>query len=191
MTVMTMNERAGTAALLACLAVAPAAWAAKAGPVQAHPVRELGLQIFVEKQPEWATQVANTGGRPTFGAQSPEGYPAPAVMTYMSWPEQRVADAQLPTMATSAIRTASRNFGLNAKQAGALAVKPASYGILRGYEATFPGHGQGSDLDVHIFVGQASGQFPVVMSLYTERGKIGQLSEQRQLAWSKLTYLPK
>lgn len=176
---------AGALALLA-IAAAPAYGA---GPLEAHNVREIGLQVFVEKQPQWETQVANNGGRPAFAAQSPEGYPAPSVMTYMSFSKERVAPAQLETVATTAIRTGGRNFGLNARQANALTIKSASYGVLQGYESTFPGRGQGSDLDVHVFLGQAPGKFPVLLTMYTERGKMAKVNAHRQAAWSKVAYL--
>lgn len=157
--------------------------------MQIHKVKELGLEIWVENQPPWETQLSTQTGHPTFVAQSPELYHPPTVMTYMTWPDAKSPDSLLPIMATTAIRRASQNFGLNLGQARALQPMQAEYGVLRGYEATFDGSGQGQALDVMIFAGQAPGRFPVVLNIYTQRGKISSLVEHRRRSWTKIRYL--
>ena len=158
--------------------------------MQIHKVRELGLEIWVENQPPWDAELSNASGHPTFVAQSPEGYHPPTVMTYASWPGENVIPAMLADMASTAVRRASRNFGLSEARAGGLELTPARYGSLVGYESVFPGVADRMAVDVLVFVGQAPGRFPVALSLYTMRGKMASLDEQRRRAWGKLAYLP-
>jgi hypothetical protein len=105
--------------------------------------------------------VAVLTGHPTFVAQNPELYHPPTVMTYMTWPDAKSPDSLLPIMATTAIRRASQNFGLNLGQA----------------------------LAVMLFVGQAPGRFPVVLTIYTQHGKMGSLVEHRRRSWTRIRYL--
>lgn len=157
--------------------------------MQIYTVPELGLKIWVENQPPWETQLSKETGRPTFVAQSPEGYHPPTVMTYVSFPKEKVADETMQSMALSAIRRASLNFGLTEAQSRSINPNAASYGVLRGFEGVFIGKAHGSLIDVQIFVGQAPGRFPVVLTMYTMRDKLPNLVEQRRRAWTKLQYL--
>jgi hypothetical protein len=187
-----MNRRHHLAALVALALSARGTWAQPKRALremQIHKVQELGLEIWVENQPPWDTTLSRKTGRPTFVAQSPDAYHPPTVMTYMSWPGANSPDSTLATMATTAIRAASQNFGLNLAQARALHPVQATYGVLRGYQAAFDGSGQGQALDVMMFVGQAPGKFPVVLNIYTLRGKMGSLVEHRRRAWTSLKYL--
>jgi hypothetical protein len=171
-------------------AVAPSAPAAPRQ-MQIHKVAELGLEIWVENQPVWETQLSSQTGHPTFVAQSPEGYHPPTVMTYASWPKEKVAPDLLIDMATTAIRRASENFGLNAGQARNLDITAAKYGSLVGYESVFKGLYDHVAMDVRVFVGQAPGKYPVALNMYTLRGKMANLDEQRRRAWGNLRYLPR
>lgn len=159
--------------------------------MQIHKVAELGLEIWVENQPAWDAQLSMATGHATFVAQSPEGYHPPTVMTYASWPKEKVALETLPDVASSAIRRASQNFGLNIAQARSLSITEARYGALVGYESSFKGISEHVPMDVLVFVGQEPGKFLVVLSMYTLRGKMGNLDEQRRRAWDKLRYLPR
>lgn len=159
--------------------------------MQIHKVPELGLEIWVENQPVWDTQLSAQTGRPTFVAQSPEGYHPPTVMTYASWPKEKVAPDLLIDMATTAIRRSSENFGLNGAQARNLDITPAKYGALVGYESVFKGLYDHVAMDVRVFVGQEPGKYPVALNMYTVRGKMANLDEQRRRAWGNLRYLPR
>lgn len=157
--------------------------------MQVHKIKELGLEIWVENQPPWETQLSHGSGHPTFAARSPDDYHPPAAMTFASWPNEKASSGQMRDVAVSAIRRASQNFGLNQGQSRAIIPVPASYGVLQGYEATFYGVADGTAVDVTVFVGQAEGKFPVALSMYTLRDKMGSLSEQRRRSWTKLRYL--
>lgn len=157
--------------------------------MQVHKVSELGLTIWVENLPPWDTQLSSATGRPTFVAQSPEGYHPPAVMTYTSFQKEKVDMTNLGGMASSAIQRASQNFGLSIAQARNLDIINVQYGKLSGFESTFKGLSNGVPMDVVVFVGQAPDRFPVALSVYTMRGKMGSLSEQRRRAWGKLDYI--
>jgi hypothetical protein len=179
-------------AMLAASGIAATAPAARTGAaalreMQVYKLHELGLEVWVENQPPWTTTLSMQAGHPTFVAQSPDNYHPPAVMTFASWPQARTADMR--DVALTAIRRASRNFGLNLGQARGIQVLPASYGVLQGYEALFDGSADGTAMDVIIFVGQAPGKFPVALTIYTMRGKMDSLAEQRRRSWTKLAYL--
>lgn len=195
-----MTARTCVAAWLACLAVhgvalsAPSLGAPVQGKrelreMQVHKVPQLGLAVWVENQPPWETELSDQPGRPVFVAQSPAGYHPPTVMTYVAFPQERVADGSIQGTALSAIRRASLNFGLSEGQSRSINPGPAIYGVLRGYEAVFIGPAHGELVDVQIFVGQETGRFPVVLTIYTMRDKLPNLVEQRRRAWSKLSYL--
>ena len=190
-------RRRGLTALGLSLAFAPA-WAQTPAAdrkeralreMQVYKLTVLGLEVWVENQPPWETQLSDKSGHPTFVAQSPGNYHPPTVMTFASWPKERTPADQLQDMATSAIRRASQNFGLNMGQARGIQIMPASYGVLQGYEGTFNGVADRVAMDVTVFVGQANGKFPVALSMYTLRGKMDTLSEQRRRSWGKLKYL--
>lgn len=157
--------------------------------MQVHKVPALGLEIWVENQPPWDVQLTNEPGRPTFVAKSPNDYHPPTVMSYVSFPREKVQDDRMQLMALSAIRRASMNFGLTEAQSRSINPNAASYGVLRGFEGVFIGKAHGSLMDVQIFVGQAPGRFPVVLTMYTMRDKLPNLVEQRRRAWTKLQYL--
>jgi hypothetical protein len=157
--------------------------------MQVYKLPELKLKIWIENQPPWTTQVQQQNGHATFIAESPENYHPPTVMTFTSWPDARTADDKLYGLASAAIRRASQNFGLTIGQARGLQVVGAEYGLLRGYQSIFEGSSEGTAMDVVVFVGQAPGRFPVVLCLYTQRGKIGNLTEHRRRSWGKLKYL--
>lgn len=158
--------------------------------MQIHRVAELGLDIWVENQPAWETQmIPAAGGHPSFVAQSPDSYVPPTVMSYTAWPRQRVAQEELAPLARIAIRRASQNFGLNAGQSRGLFPVAASHGVLEGFEADFAGRAHRQALDVKVFVGQTPGRYPVALSVYTQQGKLDQLAEVLRRGWGQLKYL--
>lgn len=157
--------------------------------MQIFKVTDLGLEVWVENQPTWETQQTSATGRPIFAAESPVGYHPATVMTYASWPKEKVHDNLLYETAVGAIRRASQNFGVSENHSRAIFPTAATYGSLTGFEGNFAGVAQGTTMDVKIFVGQASGKFPVVMTIYTQEGKMVHLNEQIRRAWGKVKYL--
>jgi hypothetical protein len=110
-------------------------------------------------------------------------------MTVAAWQDKPVPDAQFADVARSAIRHGAQNFGVTAGEARAIAVLPATHGVLQGWEADFAGHVQSMAMDVRLFVGQASGHYPVVLTLYTMQGKMQNLDEVVRRTWGNLAYL--
>lgn len=158
--------------------------------MQIIPVPALKLRIWIENQPPWEGSLHADPQQPGFIVQSPDNYHPPTVMSYWSRPAERVADAVFEQVAQSAIQRASQNFGLDLGNARAVTKLPASYGDLTGFEGQFVGQVEGQAMDVRIFVGQKSGRFPVVMSVYTLQGKLTQLSEVIRRGWGNVSYLP-
>ena len=157
--------------------------------MQIHKVSALGLEIWTENQPEWETTLSVASGHPSFVAQSPSTHHPPTVMSYASWPKEQVATERLQDMSLSAIRRASQNFGLTVGQSRSIQLRPAKYGVLQGFEGDFYGKADGVSMDVKVFVGQAPGRFPVVLSIYTLQGKMKHLQENIRRGWGKLAYL--
>lgn len=187
---MNRRRHLGMMAALAALAGGGLAAPVRAlREMQVYKVSELKLEIWVENQPPWRTELSSQTGHPTFVAESPDSYHPPTVMTYASWPDANSPDSSLHNTAITAIRRASQNFGLNAGQARGINPVGARYGVLDGYEATFDGLVEGTPMDVVVFVGQAPGRFPVALTVCTLRGKSGALTEQRRRSWGKLKYL--
>ncbi|MBB4842643.1 ABC-type amino acid transport substrate-binding protein [Paucibacter oligotrophus] len=189
-----LRRRAFCAAALAGsslpgLAQAPAAPARRLREMQIFEVGELGLVIWLENQPPWEARLIQHRGRPQFVAESPMHYHPPLVMTFSGWREQSVSEGQMLAVASKAIRRASENFGVSPGRVRSIAVQPASYGVLSGAEGRFTGRADGVPVDVAVFVGQASGRFPVALSLYTIAGKIQHASEILRRSWGRLSYL--
>ena len=157
--------------------------------MQIYEVKALGLEVWVENQPAWEVGTPMHNGRLTFTARSPEDYHPPAAMTVASWPDKPVSDSQFAGVARSAIRYGAQNFGVSAGEARSIAVLPATHGVLQGWEADFAGRAQSMAMDVRIFVGQTSGRFPVVLTLYTLQGKMRNLDEVVRRMWGNLAYL--
>ncbi len=157
--------------------------------MQIYEVKSMGLEIWVENQPAWEVGTQMHNGRPVFTARTPENYHPPAAMTVAAWQDKAVSDAQFPDVARSAIRHGAQNFGVSVGDARAVAVLPATHGALQGWEADFVGRAQSMAMDVRIFVGQASGRYPVVLTMYTMQGKMTHLNEVVRRAWGNLAYL--
>jgi hypothetical protein len=153
-----------------------------------HKVKELGLEIWIENQPAWDASLTNNG-QPTFTAASPENYHPPAAMLFQSFPQEKVPAAQFANMAKQALRRASANWGLQAAEVRAIPVTAQKYGVLEGFEGNFIGKSDEIVMDVKIFVGQSEVRFPVIMWIYTQQGKMDNLSEVIRRSWSKLIYL--
>src|SRR5207253_2789288 len=65
--------------------------------MQIHKIPELGLEIWVENQPAWEAELSRTSHHhSSFVVQSPDSFHPPTVMTYASWPKERVAPDMFP-----------------------------------------------------------------------------------------------
>lgn len=157
--------------------------------MQIHKVDRLGLEIWVENQPPWQTQMIEGPSLPIFAAQSPANYHPPAVMTYTAVRQGTAPLEGMESLAIGAIRRAAQNYRVPPAIRLSLMPKPASHGMLEGYESVFEGTAQGDAVDVKVFIGQAAGKFPVAMQAYTLRGKMAHLDEPIRRAWGKLKYL--
>lgn len=158
-------------------------------PMAAHEVRELGLEIWTEDEPEWDTELVRYGQRSVFTAQSPVYYYPPVAMSYVSFPGMEVAAEELEEVAVSAIQQAGRNYQLAGERVEHIDTASSTYGELTGYEATFSGVANEEEVDVKVFVGYKPGKGPVVMQCYTLKGKLPHISEQIRRAWTNVKYL--
>jgi hypothetical protein len=157
--------------------------------MQIHKLKDIGLEVWVENQPPWEAQTVQHNGRPVFTVRSPENYHPPTAMTFASWPEHKVSQEQLKNVAHSALRHASQNFGLTQGQARAMAIRPQQHGVFSGYEAEFVGKLQGMAADVRIFFALQADHPPVVMTVYTLKGKMENLRDVIHRSWDNVSYL--
>lgn len=160
-------------------------------PMHINKVKELGLEIWTEYEPEWNTEVVWQGKQPLFIVQSPPRVSPPAAMSYVTFPKLLVSASELKQVATAAIQEAAKNYQVTAKLRNAIKLKSASYNQLNGYEAEFSGTAQGEAVDVKVFVGQQAGKSLVAMQVYTLKGKLPHISEQIRRAWQHVSYLEK
>jgi YD repeat-containing protein len=72
--------------------------------MQIHKVKAIGLEVWVENRPPWEVQTVDNNVRSVFAVSSPENYHPPTAMTFASWPEHKVSQAQLENVAHSALR---------------------------------------------------------------------------------------
>ncbi len=158
-------------------------------PMHINKVKELGLEIWTEYEPEWSAEVVWQGKKPLFIVQSPPQVSPPAAMSYVTFPKLSVTDSELQQVAITAIQEAAKNYQVSAKQRNSIQPKPTTYNQLNGYEAEFSGIAQGKAVDVKVFVGQQSGKSPVAMQVYTLKGKLSHISEQIRRAWQHISYL--
>jgi hypothetical protein len=155
-----------------------------------HKVSELGLEVWTEANPPWDTALAREPGapRPIFSVETPgQTYP-PAGMTF-AVPGLKATDADLQKIAMGALRQAASNYGLNDAEIRKIALKPATYGQLSGFEAEFPARQQDVKIDVRVFFGHRPGKPLVAMQIFTLRGKLPHLAQQIRRSWGNVSYL--
>lgn len=157
--------------------------------MQIFKVKAIGLEVWVENMPPWKVQTVQNNGRAVLAVSSPENYHPPAAMTFASWPEHRVRQEQVQSVALSTLRQAAQNFGLTAGQARALEPRPAQHGVLTGYEIEFVGKVQGTAMDVRLYFGLQPDRPPVVMTAYTLKDKMGHLKDVLRRSWGNVSYL--
>jgi hypothetical protein len=160
-------------------------------PMVVHKLAELGLEIWTEGNPVWDTELGRQPGepRPIFSAETPgQAYP-PAGMTW-AVPGISAQAEELPQVARGALRQAARNYGLGDDVIRSIALKPAKYGELQGFEAEFPAVADDVPVDVRVFFGHQPGKPLVAMQVFTLRGKLRHLSEQIRRSWGNVRYLP-
>lgn len=155
-----------------------------------HKVVEIGLEIWTEANPPWDTALSREPGapRPVFSAETPgQTYP-PAGMTF-AVPGITASDAEFRQIALGALRQAASNYGLAEVDVRKIALEPATYGQLSGFEAEFPASQQDVEVDVRVFFGHQPGKPVVAMQVFTLRGKLPHLSEQIRRSWGNVRYL--
>jgi len=158
-------------------------------PMQVHKLVEMGIEVWTEYEPLWITETIYRGKKPIFTAQTPSMVYPPAAMSIVAFPGMTVESAEMMEVATNAIVTGARNYHISDKQIESLDLSPAEYGELKGYEAVFSGKDRGDDIDVKVFIGNKPGKGPVMMQIFTLKGKLPHLSEQIQRSWGHIKYL--
>jgi hypothetical protein len=156
-----------------------------------HRVKELGLEIWTEVEPQWETQLdENDGMAPVFMAETPANTYPPAGMTW-AVPGDIFSEQEFQTAARGAVYQAALNYGLSDAQAKALPLKKANYGELAGYESEFSASVDGTDVDVKVFFGHQPGKPTVAMQVFTLKDKLPHISNNIRRSWGNIRYLKK
>lgn len=190
--------RVGLAAML-LWATAPLAFAQRISPARneqramremhIYQVKELGLEVWIEGQPEWDVQLQQHNSRPLLVAQSPNRYHPPAALTFGVWDKGLIGNDEWEGVARAAILQGGRNFGLSEGMVRTLPIEAASYGPLNGWQGQFVGLAGTDRVDVRVFVGRAPNKPIVVLTAYTLAGKFEHLHEVIRRSWGSVLYL--
>ena len=186
-----MNGRLRVLVLTLALAVLlPAGLTAQERALRAmevHTVPEIGLKVWVEKDPLWEAALARRGTRVQYVVESPDHYHPPSALIYSLYKGVTGDYRGLRTLAETAVRTAAAGYGVQNSEN--LQVRAARYGVLNGYEADFTGRLDGEPVEVRLFIGGEKGKPLVTAQAITQPGKLVHLAEVLRRAWSNLSYL--
>lgn len=159
-------------------------------PMTINKVKRIGLEIWTEMEPLWKTELMMNGKTPVFVAHTPGNVYPPAGMMWVNNEVVQIKDdAEFKTVAYSTLLTIARSYLLDKKALSNFSINPASYGKLKGFEASFSGKLEGKLVDVRGFTGRVAGTGPITMQVYTSYGKINHLSGQIRRSWSHTSYL--
>lgn len=158
-------------------------------PMKIHEVPELGLEIWTEVEPAWLTDLVEYKGRYVLTTQTPPLTHPPAAMTFAGFPGMKIADSELEDVAKTVVREAAANFHATVNTVEDISINRNNYGALSGFEAVFDGVADGNDVSVKVFLGQSSGEMPVLLQAYTLRGKLDSIAENVRRAWTSVDYL--
>jgi hypothetical protein len=158
-------------------------------PMKVHQLPELGLEVWTEYDPLWITEIRYHGRKPVFMAQTPPLVYPPAAMSVVSFPGMSVTSEEMEEVARTAIQTGAKNYKVFEEIISQLKLIKATYGVLTGYESDFSGLAQGDEVDVKVFVGHQPGKGPVMLQIYTLKGKLPHVSEQIRRSWNNVSYL--
>jgi len=158
-------------------------------PMHINKVKEIGLEIWTEYNPEWITELVKFKGRSIFTAQTPSKTYPPTAMSWSSYPRMRIDKNELEQVALTTFKTAGANYKVSQKQLKSIEPVNVVYGDLTGYETILSGKAHGDPVDIKIFVGQKEGKGPVTMQVYTLKGKLGHISEHIRRSWTNIKYL--
>ena len=174
-------------ALMMTLSVSTSAAERAKRPMSVFHAHALGLEVWVEQQPAWTVTEFSEHGQSVLLASTPPHYYPPATLSYATLHLSRARTAELAELARGMIDGAARRFGV--QESGSIALTPARYNNIPGYEATFVGSAEGVRYDVKVFVGRQPGRSPIALEAYTLEGKLPALSEALRRAWSHVRYM--
>ena len=156
-------------------------------PMEIYQVEEVGLEIWVEYQPAWHTDIVQNGKYYQFFAASPANYHPPAALIYTAFKDVSARADEMEVLTQGVVYRAAYNYGTRVEKTHP--VTSRRYGELDGFEATFQGNVEGEAVDVKIFVGHQPGKPIVIAHAYTSAGKLHHLDEPIRRAWGNLSYL--
>jgi len=174
-------------ALMMSLSVSTSAAERAKRPMSVFHAHALGLEVWVEQQPAWTVTEFSEHAQSVLLASTPPHYYPPATLSYATLHLPRARTAKLAELARGMIDGAARRFGV--QEPGSIALTPARYNNIPGYEATFVGSAEGARYDVKVFVGRQPGRSPIALEAYTLEGKLPALNEALRRAWSHVRYM--
>lgn len=174
-------------ALMMALSASASATERAKRPMSVFHAHALGVEVWVEQQPAWTVTEHSERAQSVLLASTPPHYYPPATLSYATLHLSRARTAELAELARGMIDGAARRFGV--QDPSAIALTPAHYNNIPGYEAIFVGSAEGARYDVKVFVGRQPGRSPIALEAYTLEGKLPALSEALRRAWSHVRYM--
>ena len=156
-------------------------------PMEIYQVEEVGLEIWVEFEPAWHTDLVQNGKYYQFFAASPANYHPPSALIYTAFNDVSATADEMKALTQGVVYRAAYNYGTKVEKTHPVVSR--RYGELDGYEATFEGKVEGEAVDVRMFVGHQPGKPIVIAHAYTSAGKLHHLDEPIRRAWGNLSYL--
>lgn len=158
-------------------------------PMEIHKSKNMGLEIWTEYEPKWATEIMHNGATPIFVAHSPLNTYPPIGMMWVNHGGLAFQKGEFKRVAKSTLKTAAKNYKISKNDLSALRIIASSYGDLIGYEVNFKGELDNKSVDVKVFTGRTRDKGPITMQAYTSEGKMSHIAEQVRRSWSHTKYL--
>lgn len=158
-------------------------------PMQVQKHSDMGLEIWVENSPKWVVEKRFLGKRPILFVQSPPNTYPPASMSVISYANMMPGADDFDVYSEVALSEGIEQYGVSPQQLETLVRERKQYGDLSGIEVNFVAKVHGTLADVKLFIGNGNLKGPVLLQLYTVKGKMQHLSEQIRRSWSNIRYL--
>jgi len=154
-----------------------------------HEFDQLGLVIWIEKDPEYLFEIVPGKRKPILRINTPANVYPPISMSIVSFKNMSVLPHEFDSVFNSLLETALKQHGLNPKHITNIIKQEKVYGDLTGTEVEFQTNIHGELADAKIFLGQGYGNGPILLQAYTLAGKMSHIDGQLRRSWGNLKYL--
>ena len=154
-----------------------------------HEFDELGLEIWLELNPEWIYKIERGKRKPILLINTPPNVYPPLSISIISFENMQVLPHEFSIVFDSLVETALMQYGLKHEYDKTIVKRETNYGELNGLEVEFQADIHGDLSDVTVFLGKSDGKGPVLLQAYTLAGKRSHITEQLRRSWGNINYL--